>query len=139
MWRTDCRARSLAGQPEAVKQLHEQYGTLSPVHTVNNLALLYNHQERYDDAEPLYLETLEIRKRLLGDDHPDTLISMSALAKGLSQQGRLDEAADAFLGTQGYAWDTQSDMFLALIGAVLALALLGRIHDRQLADLAKDL
>jgi putative membrane protein len=50
-----------------------------------------------------------------------------------------DEAADAFLGTQGYAWDTQSDMFLALIGAVLALALLGRIHDRQLADLAKDL
>jgi hypothetical protein len=30
-------------------------------------------------------------------------------------------------------------MFLALIGAVLALALLGRIHDRQLADLAKDL
>ena len=50
-----------------------------------------------------------------------------------------DEAADAFLGTQGYVWDTQSDMFLALIGAVLALALLGRIHDRQLADLAKDL
>jgi putative membrane protein len=49
-----------------------------------------------------------------------------------------DEAADAFLGTQGYVWDTQSDMFLALIGAVFALALLGRIHDRQLADLAKE-
>lgn len=50
-----------------------------------------------------------------------------------------DEAAEAFLGTQGYAWDTQSDMFLALVGAVLALALLGRIHDRQLADIAQDL
>ena len=49
-----------------------------------------------------------------------------------------DEAADAFLGTQGYVWDTQSDMFLALIGAVLALALLGKIHDRQLADLARE-
>ena len=49
-----------------------------------------------------------------------------------------DEAADAFLGTQGYVWDTQSDMFLALIGAVLALILLGRVHDRQLADLAKE-
>jgi putative membrane protein len=49
-----------------------------------------------------------------------------------------DEAADAFLGTQGYVWDTQSDMFLALIGAVLALTLLGRIHDRQLADLAEE-
>jgi len=48
-----------------------------------------------------------------------------------------DEAADAFLGTQGYVWDTQSDMFLALIGAVLALVFLGRVHDRQLADLAE--
>ncbi len=43
-----------------------------------------------------------------------------------------DEAAEAFLGTQGYAWDTQSDMFLALVGAVLALVSLGRLHDRQL-------
>ena len=46
-----------------------------------------------------------------------------------------DEAADAFLGTQGYAWDTQSDMFVALLGAILALLLLGSIHDRQLARL----
>jgi putative membrane protein len=42
------------------------------------------------------------------------------------------EAADAFLGTQGYVWDTQSDMLLALVGATLALALLGRVHDGQL-------
>jgi putative membrane protein len=49
-----------------------------------------------------------------------------------------DEAADAFLGTQGYVWDTQSDMFLALIGAVLGLALLGRLHDRQLAEYVED-
>lgn len=41
-------------------------------------------------------------------------------------------AADAFLATQGYVWDTQSDMGYALFGAVLALALLGRVHDRQL-------
>jgi putative membrane protein len=46
-----------------------------------------------------------------------------------------DEAADAFLGTQGYVWDTQSDMFLALVGAILALVLLGRVHDRQLTRL----
>lgn len=44
-----------------------------------------------------------------------------------------DEAADAFLGTQGYVWDTQSDMAFALAGAVIALVLLGRLHDRQLA------
>ncbi|MBY5920382.1 DUF2238 domain-containing protein [Ferrimonas balearica] len=46
-----------------------------------------------------------------------------------------DEAADAFLGTQGYVWDTQSDMAFALAGAILALLLLGRWHDRQLAKL----
>lgn len=49
-----------------------------------------------------------------------------------------DEAADAFLGTQGYVWDTQSDMFLALVGAVLGLLLLGRLHDRQLAEFVRD-
>jgi putative membrane protein len=43
------------------------------------------------------------------------------------------EAAEAFLGTQGDPWDTQSDMALALLGAVLGLALLSRMHDRQLA------
>jgi putative membrane protein len=41
-------------------------------------------------------------------------------------------AADAFLGTQGYVWDTQSDMALALLGALTALILLGKYHDRQL-------
>jgi putative membrane protein len=44
------------------------------------------------------------------------------------------EAADAFLGTQGDIWDTQSDMGTALLGAVLALALLGRLHNRQLGE-----
>ncbi len=42
------------------------------------------------------------------------------------------EDAEAFLGTQGYQWDTQSDMALALAGAIVALATLGRVHDRQL-------
>jgi len=41
-------------------------------------------------------------------------------------------SAEAFLGTQGYAWDTQSDMAFALAGAVAALLLLGRLHDRQM-------
>jgi len=42
----------------------------------------------------------------------------------------------AFLGRQGDPWDTQWDMFLALVGAVLALATLSRWHDRQLTQLA---
>ena len=43
--------------------------------------------------------------------------------------------AEAFLGTQGYVWDTQSDMGFALLGALLGLFLLGRLHDRQLRQL----
>ena len=46
-----------------------------------------------------------------------------------------EEAAEAFLGTQGDPWDTQTDMFLALIGALCALASLSRLHDRQLSHL----
>jgi putative membrane protein len=48
------------------------------------------------------------------------------------------EAAEAFLGTQGYVWDTQSDMALALVGAILALLLLGKWHDSQLCRIAKN-
>lgn len=44
----------------------------------------------------------------------------------------LGQGADEFLGTQGDPWDTQSDMFLALIGAVTALLLFTRLHDSQL-------
>jgi len=46
-----------------------------------------------------------------------------------------DEAADAFLGTQGYVWDTQSDMAMALVGVICALLALSRCHDRQLCQL----
>jgi len=38
------------------------------------------------------------------------------------------EDTEAFLGTQGYIWDTQSDMFMCLCGAVIAILLLRTIH-----------
>jgi putative membrane protein len=44
-------------------------------------------------------------------------------------------ASDAFLGTQGDVWDTQWDMFLALVGALASLLLLSRVHDRSLQRL----
>ncbi|MDD2291025.1 MAG: DUF2238 domain-containing protein [Aliarcobacter sp.] len=43
-----------------------------------------------------------------------------------------NEAANDFLGTQGYIWDTQSDMAGALFGAILALVFLRKYHDTQL-------
>jgi putative membrane protein len=42
-------------------------------------------------------------------------------------------AADAFLGSQGDPWDTQKDMLTCVIGAAVALLLLSRWHDRQIA------
>lgn len=48
----------------------------------------------------------------------------------------MGQGADEFLGTQGDSWDTQSDMFFALIGAGAAMLGLSRLHDRQLAGLA---
>lgn len=48
----------------------------------------------------------------------------------------LGQGADAFLGTQGDVWDTQSDMLFALIGAISALLFLARLQDRQIRRLA---
>lgn len=45
----------------------------------------------------------------------------------------LGQGADEFLGTQGDPWDTQSDMFFAMIGAIIALIVFSRMHDRQIA------
>jgi putative membrane protein len=49
----------------------------------------------------------------------------------------MGQGADEFLGTQGDPWDTQSDMFMALIGAIVALVLLSRWQDRQMLALPK--
>lgn len=49
----------------------------------------------------------------------------------------MGQGADEFLGTQGDQWDTQSDMFFALIGAISALLLCSNTHDKQLKNLLK--
>ncbi len=60
--------------------------------SMNNLAIVYLRQGRYDEAEPLYLETLKIRKRVLGGDHPSTRNSMNSLANLYKATGRLETA-----------------------------------------------
>jgi len=50
----------------------------------------------------------------------------------------IGQEAQDFLGTQGYAWDTQSDMFFALIGAVVALLLFSGLQDRQILKLGRE-
>ena len=46
----------------------------------------------------------------------------------------LGQGADEFLGTQGDPWDTQWDMLMCLIGAIVAVITLSRVHDRQMAE-----
>jgi putative membrane protein len=49
----------------------------------------------------------------------------------------LGQGAEEFLGTQGDVWDTQWDMFMALVGAIISLLTLQRLHDKQLTNLVK--
>jgi putative membrane protein len=48
------------------------------------------------------------------------------------------ESADAFLGTQGYIWDTQSDMLLAFIGSVIAIVFFSRWQDRAIGGMRNE-
>ncbi len=56
--------------------------------SLNNLANLYRSQGRYTEAEPLYLQALDLRKRLLGDNHPLVALSLNNLALLYDSQGR---------------------------------------------------
>lgn len=50
----------------------------------------------------------------------------------------LGQGADEFLGTQGYIWDTQSDMFFALIGSIVALSFFSILHDKMITKMDDD-
>lgn len=45
------------------------------------------------------------------------------------------QSAEAFLGTQGYVWDTQSDILYATIGAICMVVLVSKFHDKQIAKI----
>jgi len=60
--------------------------------SLNNLAFLYKSQGKYSEAEPLYLDALEMTKRLFTDDHPDVTNSLNNLALFYHIQGRYSEA-----------------------------------------------
>jgi putative membrane protein len=61
-------------------------------------------------------------------------LAFSALYEIFEWLASLSNPADteAFLGTQGYIWDTQTDMFWCLIGSIVALILLTKLHNKYL-------
>ncbi len=64
-------------------------------------------------------------------------LAFSALYEIIEWMASLSNPTDteAFLGTQGYIWDTQTDMFWCLIGSIIALVLLSKFHDRFLSKM----
>ncbi|NEQ39182.1 MAG: tetratricopeptide repeat protein [Okeania sp. SIO3I5] len=76
---------------EHLRHLHDVASSL------NSLAILYSKQGRYTEAEPLFLEALEMKKRLLGKEHPDVANSLNDLATLYYFQGRYTEAEPLFL------------------------------------------
>lgn len=86
----------------------------------------------------LVLRTSPVRKgKLLAFICITTCMAFSAFYEFIEWWTALatGEAAEDFLGTQGDPWDTQWDMFMATLGASLALLTLSHAHDRSLAQL----
>jgi putative membrane protein len=112
------------------------------------LGLARNHYDRLGHLMQGFVPALVIREVLLRTSplRPGrwltTLVTAMALAVSAVYElvewwaaVLLGQGADAFLGSQGDPWDTQWDMFMAFLGAMLAQALLARLQDRQLARL----
>jgi tetratricopeptide (TPR) repeat protein len=64
---------------------------------LNNLAGIYDSQGRYSEAEPLYLDVLEMKRRLFTGDHPAVATSLNNLASLYDNQGRYSEAEPLYL------------------------------------------
>jgi tetratricopeptide (TPR) repeat protein len=65
--------------------------------SLNNLAGLYESQGRNSEAEPFYIQALEMRKGLLGEEHPDVAASLNNLARVYESQGRNSEAEPLYI------------------------------------------
>lgn len=105
-----------------------------------------NHYDRIGHLAQGFVPALLTREILLRAHPPVTgrLLAILVIAVPLAFSAfyeilewaaavALGQGADSFLGTQGDPWDTQTDMFMALLGAVLALLCLSRLQDTQLA------
>ena len=95
------RQKELTLAQEYLKQaivLQTKFQKLEALATsLNNLAVLYDNQGRYSEAELLYLDALEMRRRLFTGDHPDVASSLNNLAGLYYKQGRHSEAEPLYL------------------------------------------
>jgi tetratricopeptide (TPR) repeat protein len=66
---------------------------------MNNLAIVLNKQGKYDEAETMHRQTLAMKEKVLGKEHPDTLTTMNNLALVLNKQGKYEEAETMYRQT----------------------------------------
>lgn len=110
------------------------------------LGLARNPYDRFGHLMQGFVPAIVFRELLIrrGSLRPGAMLSSLVLACCLAVSASyeliefgaammLGQGADEFLGTQGDPWDTQWDMLMCLVGAIAALTLLSRVHDRQLA------
>ncbi|MFN5891034.1 MAG: tetratricopeptide repeat protein, partial [Dolichospermum sp.] len=95
------RQKELTLAQEYLKQaivLQTKFQKLEALATsLNNLALLYHNQGKYSEAEPLYLDALEMKRRLFTGDHPNVATSLNNLASLYHKQGKYSEAEPLYL------------------------------------------
>ncbi len=89
---TQSRERELGNNRGVYEVVSYAFATAILLRTASNLAEVFREQGRLDEAERLQRETLEIRRRVLGDQHPDTFSSLTNLAQVLDQLGHPDES-----------------------------------------------
>ena len=70
---------------------------------MSGLARLYREQGNHAEAETLFGKVLEVRRRVLGNDHPDTLTSMNNLAQVYDDEGKFADAGPLFV----HVWETR--------------------------------
>ena len=88
-WRDEAEKFTLQALEVCLRSDKEQFLTRLCMLT---LASIYRYQKRWDKAEKLLVQVIEIQKRVLKEEHPDTLTTMAELAATYMTQGRLDEA-----------------------------------------------
>ncbi len=96
---------------------------------------MYESQGRYEEAEPLYLQALELCKRLLGDNHPDVATSLNNLALLYESQGRYEEAEPLYLQAlelrKRLLGDNHPDVATSLNNLALLYETQGKLEDAE--------
>jgi len=105
---------------EALLGLPEEERAVSVLQ--NNLARLLYDQGKLDEAEPLMREALEMKRRTLGDSHPDTLSSINNLGLLLKGQGKLSEAEPLMREALEGKRRTLGDLHPSTLGSINNLA-----------------